>query len=63
MTGTDAAALRAAYPEWEITEAGDSIWTARLTTSEDRPQPRLTACTPAELAAALGDYIGGDGAR
>ncbi len=51
--------LASAFPEWEITETGDSIWTARLTTSEDRPQPRLIACTPAELAAALNDFIGG----
>ncbi len=56
LTGDD---LREAFGEWEITEPGDGIWSARLTTSEDRPQPRLTACTPAELAAALNGFIGG----
>ena len=52
--------LAAAFPEWDICQAS-GIWTARLTTSQDRPQPYLTASSAAELAERLNGYLTGGG--
>jgi hypothetical protein len=51
--------VRAAFPEFDITLTDDGWWTARLTTTDDRPQPRVTARTLARLAEALNQLIGG----
>jgi hypothetical protein len=59
MTEPTAADIRAAFAEWELTLTDDGWWTARLVTSDDRPQPRVTARTLARLAEALNDLIGG----
>jgi hypothetical protein len=52
--------VRAAFPEWMICADSAGIWHARLTTSEQRPQPRLAAATLGELARLLNDYLAGE---
>ncbi|HXW46147.1 MAG TPA: hypothetical protein VEL03_15275 [Streptosporangiaceae bacterium] len=54
--------VRAAYPDWKIGLSGHGYWTAWLTTAPtDKRAPRITGSTLGELAAALNDYLAGDG--
>jgi len=48
-----AAIQRARFKEWEIGHDSAGTWSARLTTSEERPQPRALGADEAELAREL----------
>ena len=61
MTEPTAADVRAAFAEWEIHLDGDGWWHARLATSEDWPQPKVTARTLAGLAGEINELIAGMG--
>lgn len=59
MHEPDVSDVRAAYPEWQIWIDSAGSWHARLTTSEKQAQPRLAACSLAELAEMLNQYLAG----
>jgi hypothetical protein len=49
------------FDEWSIGQDGRGAWVARLTTSEDRPQPRVYGADAADLAHEMVDWYTDNG--